>query len=105
MDSIVLHYLDMPEIGTPIIEEWHPPDSNIAYNVVGSRDLYRIELGVRNSDGFSMRGKSPWEKLKPGHTLEDVAKDEMTAMGDKAPIFDVFVEGKLYQVAASRPTN
>lgn len=105
--STVLDFFGIPELGVPILRQTHYPESSVAYNIIGSQGNYSFQMGIRRGQEFEKIGETLWQKLQPGHTLEKVAEDEICKMGDKAGIFDVFINGMLYRQADiyQSPTN
>lgn len=81
--------------GMPEVLGRFPGKGNIAINVYSISDTYRVAIGERIGDEFIRVAESPRDPLPHGADLFAIATNEISPWGEKARIFDIFVEGKL----------
>jgi hypothetical protein len=89
---------EMPEILSRF-----PGKGNIAINVKHYDSLgkqhYIVEVGERVNDSFVLVGQSTGAPVPEGLDTDLIIGKELEPFGDKARIFDVFVNSKLYREA------
>ena len=88
--------------GMPEILSRFPGKGNVAinirhYDVVDTH--YGVDIGERVGDSFEVVGESPMSAIPEGFDTNHIIEAELAPFGEKAVIFDVFVDGKLYREA------
>ena len=95
-DSQVHSILSCPEVVARF-----PGEGNVAVDAVYSKEsnLYQISIGERVGEEMKAVAISPWRAIPHGETLSSLIDKELLPFGERARIFDVFVEGKLVRSA------
>ena len=81
--------------GMPEVLGFFPGKGNIALNVYSVGDRYIVAIGEKVDGQFVRVAESTSQTLLKGVDLGTIADRELQPFGDKAKIFDIYLDGKL----------